>query len=76
MYPLHEGAYTGPPAEELNDRKVLYMEWGRLGAWARRQPMWLINKYFGPKIAMYFAWLEFYTQALLPPALLGNKAHH
>ena len=47
------------------------MEWASLGSWAHRQPMWLIKKYFGPKIAMYFAWLEFYTQALVPPAILG-----
>ena len=61
---------------QLTFPKVLYLEWGRLGAWARRQPMWLIKKYFGPKIAMYFAWLEFYTQALVPPAVLGKGGLH
>ena len=74
MYPLHEGDYedkTATSTENLSDRKVLYLEWARLGSWAKRQPMWLIKKYFGPKIALYFAWLEFYTQALVPPAILG-----
>ena len=73
MYPLHDGDYRRGSGwrEDLNDRKVLYMEWASLTAWSQRQPMWLIKKYFGPKIAMYFAWLEFYTQALVPPAILG-----
>ena len=42
--------------------KVLYLEWARLSCWSQRQPLWLIRRYFGPKIGMYFAWLEFYTQ--------------
>ena len=30
-----------------------------------------ICEYFGVKIAMYFAWLGYYTQALLFPAFIG-----
>ena len=75
VFPLHEGDYSTLSLEkeplEFNDRRVLYMEWGRINVWSRRQPMWLIKRYFGPKIAMYFAWLQFYTQALVPPAILG-----
>ena len=56
----------------LNDRQVLCLEWAGLNRWFRHQPLWLIRKYFGPKIGMYFAWLEFYTLALVAPAVLGN----
>lgn len=30
-----------------------------------------ICKYFGIKLALYFAWLGFYTRALVIPAVLG-----
>lgn len=35
------------------------------------QPLDRIASYFGESIAFYFAWLEFYTQWLLPPAVVG-----
>ena len=31
----------------------------------------MVRRYFGEKIAIYFAWLGFYTAALVPVALLG-----
>ena len=37
----------------------------------KRQPLWLIKRYFGDKIGLYFAWLGFYTGFLIPAALLG-----
>ena len=61
------------PTRNLNDRQVLCLEWAGLGHWFRHQPLWLIRIYFGPKIGMYFAWLEFYTQALVAPAVLGTR---
>ena len=30
-----------------------------------------IRDYFGVKIAMYFAWLGFYTTSMLYPAVIG-----
>ncbi|RLN26609.1 hypothetical protein BBJ28_00017546, partial [Nothophytophthora sp. Chile5] len=35
------------------------------------QPLHKIRYYFGEKIALYFAWLEFYTKMLLFPAIAG-----
>ena len=30
-----------------------------------------IRNYFGERIALYFAWLEFYTLMLLPASVVG-----
>ena len=37
----------------------------------RKQPLRRIRNYFGEKVALYFAWLEFYTRSLRFPGLLG-----
>lgn len=37
----------------------------------KKQPLWLIRRYFGEKVALYFAWLGFYTESLVPPAVVG-----
>jgi anoctamin-4 len=50
---------------------LLYLEWARPGRWYKKQPLWLIRKYFGDKIALYFAWLGFYTEMLIPAAVVG-----
>lgn len=51
--------------------QLLYLEWGRAARCLKRQPLWLVRKYFGDKIAMYFAWLGFYTKALILPSCVG-----
>jgi len=35
------------------------------------QPIDHIKEYFGVKFGLYFAWLGFYTQMLIPAALIG-----
>ena len=38
---------------------------------AADQPLHLIRDYFGEKIAFYFAWAQFFTVSLWPPAIIG-----
>ncbi|XP_067873456.1 anoctamin-7 isoform X2 [Heterodontus francisci] len=75
-FPLHEGPYELPeyevPPEDLNPRQSLYKYWARWSKWYKYQPLDHIREYFGEKIAIYFAWLGFYTAWLLPAALLGT----
>lgn len=39
--------------------------------WYRKQPLDLIRDYFGDQISLYFAWLGFYTEALIFPSIIG-----
>lgn len=50
---------------------TLISEWARPAKWYKKQPLWLVRKYFGDKIALYFAWLGFYTNMLTLPAVVG-----
>ncbi|PKK18614.1 anoctamin 7 [Columba livia] len=45
--------------------------WDSWGKWSKYQPLDHICKYFGEKVAFYFAWLGFYTGWLLPAAVVG-----
>ncbi|RXG56580.1 Anoctamin-1 [Armadillidium vulgare] len=57
----------------FNDKCILALtyEWGRGLKWYKRQPLHVIRRYFGDKMALYFAWLGFYTEMLIPAALMG-----
>ena len=44
---------------------------GRLSSRVLTQPLDRIAAYFGETIAFYFAWLEFYTQWLVVPSIIG-----
>ncbi|XP_059559842.1 anoctamin-7 isoform X1 [Myotis daubentonii] len=75
-FPLHEGPFTTPPegpwAPGLNQRQVLFQYWARWRKWHRYQPLDHVRRYFGEKVALYFAWLGFYTGWLLPAAVVGT----
>ena len=51
--------------------QLLYLEWGRPKRALKKQPLWLVRKYFGDKVGLYFAWLGFYTGMLVPAAIVG-----
>ncbi|XP_025271261.1 anoctamin-4 isoform X2 [Camponotus floridanus] len=71
-FSLHEGPYNKPTCNgEILDRYLLYLIWARPSQWYKKQPLWLIRRYFGEKVALYFAWLGFYTKCLYPPAVVG-----
>ncbi|KAF3693421.1 Anoctamin-7 New gene expressed in prostate -like protein Transmembrane protein 16G [Channa argus] len=75
-YPLHEGGFQSPtppvPPHALSLRQILYMYWAKWSCWRRYQPLDHIREYFGEKIALYFAWLGFYTAWLLPASVVGT----
>eukprot|EP00117_Sycon_ciliatum_P018130 scpid20162/ scgid2817/ Anoctamin-7; Dresden transmembrane protein of the prostate; IPCA-5; New gene expressed in prostate; Prostate cancer-associated protein 5; Transmembrane protein 16G len=75
-FPLHEGLDTPSSdwsgmQEDLSPRQLLRQYWSRWGCWYKYQPLDHVKDYFGEHIAIYFAWLGFYTAWLLPAALIG-----
>ncbi|XP_032575039.1 anoctamin-4 [Drosophila sechellia] len=72
-FPLHEGRYDRPHSSGISlDRRVLYQTWAHPSQWYKKQPLCLVRKYFGDKIALYFCWLGFYTEMLVYPAVVGT----
>uniref|UniRef100_A0A8D3EEP1 Anoctamin n=1 Tax=Scophthalmus maximus TaxID=52904 RepID=A0A8D3EEP1_SCOMX len=66
-YPLHEMS-----PQSFSVRQILYAYWAKWSCWTRYQPLDHIREYFGEKIALYFAWLGFYTAWLVPASLVGT----
>ncbi|KAM6231699.1 anoctamin-8 isoform 1-T1 [Spheniscus humboldti] len=58
------------PLHEQRILKRLMKSW--VQAVCESQPLDEICDYFGVKIAMYFAWLGFYTSAMVYPAVFGS----
>ncbi|KAJ1089461.1 hypothetical protein NDU88_002612, partial [Pleurodeles waltl] len=68
----HDISPESHPSHSLTYRQILFRYWARWGKWNKYQPLDHIRKYFGEKIALYFAWLGFYTGWLLPAAVIGT----
>jgi anoctamin-1 len=66
-YPLHDGNEN----KDSTDRTLLNREWAALRKWCTPQPLDKIKEYFGVQVALYFAWLGFYTQMLIPVSIAG-----
>ncbi|XP_057602509.1 anoctamin-7 [Hippopotamus amphibius kiboko] len=75
-FPLHDGPLTTPPESPRalgpTQRQVLLRHWARWRKWHKYQPLDHVRRYFGEKVAFYFAWLGFYTGWLLPAAVAGT----
>uniref|UniRef100_A0A8C8J1P2 Anoctamin n=1 Tax=Oncorhynchus tshawytscha TaxID=74940 RepID=A0A8C8J1P2_ONCTS len=69
-YPLHE--VSAVDSQSLSMRQILHQYWARWASWKNYQPLDHIREYYGEKIALYFAWLGFYTGWLLPAAVVGT----
>ncbi|CAM9717248.1 unnamed protein product [Lampetra fluviatilis] len=72
-YPLHDSQYEYPPEDSngRGDRNTLWREWARARRFFKEQPLDLVRSYFGEQVALYFAWLGFYTKMLSVAALVG-----
>ncbi len=57
------------PIHDQENLKELRQKW--VFSIFDRQPLDKISNYFGIKLAIYFAWLGFYTRSLILPAVLG-----
>eukprot|EP00794_Sanderia_malayensis_P008843 gene8843-9791_t len=71
QYPLHDGRLHESTDEAQNDRHRLHNDWAQMKRIFKYQPIPAIKEYFGEKVALYFAWLGFYTMLLLPAAIVG-----
>ncbi|XP_011294522.2 anoctamin-2 [Musca domestica] len=65
---VYESAYS---LHDETARQVLLKEWACLKRWKDEQPLDAIKEYFGAKVAIYFAWLGFYTDMLIPISIAG-----
>lgn len=68
-YPLHEGSWKRHSRASM--RRLLYEQWAHWSNFYKLQPLDHIRVYFGEKVAMYFAWLGYYTYFLVPASIVG-----
>ncbi|KAH8397905.1 hypothetical protein KR222_006049, partial [Zaprionus bogoriensis] len=69
---VEDGVYLCAYTLHDKDRRGdLLKEWANVCKWKNLQPLDYVKDYFGPKVALYFAWLGFYTQMLIPVSVLG-----
>ncbi|XP_041052687.1 anoctamin-9-like isoform X2 [Carcharodon carcharias] len=64
VFPLHED-------DVCETGRKLRFEWAEWRCLFKKQPINEIREYFGERIALYFAWLGWYTTLLIPAAISG-----
>ena len=60
------------PLNSKPSLNYLMTEWATLKSLFKSQPIEKIRNYYGEKITLYFAWLEYYIYWLLTPSLFGT----
>lgn len=70
FFPLHDGSSKHRNADR-DSRARLAKTWGSSSALFKAQPLDDIREYFGERIALYFAFLGFYTTWLWSASLVG-----
>ncbi|KAI8604871.1 calcium-activated chloride channel-domain-containing protein [Dissophora ornata] len=68
MFTLHDGSYKSKVVPTPNRRTLLFNDWVRS---RHAQPLEEVRFYYGEKIALYFAWIEYYTKWLVSAAIVG-----
>ncbi|XP_059223418.1 anoctamin-2 isoform X2 [Stomoxys calcitrans] len=69
---LNDKVYASAYAlHDKSNRELLVREWSDLANWKHFQPLDEIKEYFGAKVAIYYAWLGFYTRMLIPLSIFG-----
>ncbi|KAM3670006.1 anoctamin-9 [Ammospiza maritima maritima] len=66
---VFEAAFPLHKKEEI--REILKKKWARWSVLFKEQPIEQIRCYFGEKVALYFAWLGWYTYLLIFAAMAG-----
>ncbi|NWZ10542.1 ANO9 protein, partial [Agelaius phoeniceus] len=66
---VFEAAFPLHKKEEI--REILKKKWARWRVLFKEQPIEQIRCYFGEKVALYFAWLGWYTYLLIFAAVAG-----
>ena len=75
VYPLHDGLHDQGDDPKKSDypslRSYLHENWAKFNNLIKFQPLDQIRNYFGEEVALYFAFMGFYTTSLIAFALLG-----
>ncbi|CAD6192596.1 unnamed protein product [Caenorhabditis auriculariae] len=76
-FPLHQELRSREEIKEsgqpgaTSQREMLYLNWASWRNVIKYQPLDAVKRYFGTKVAFYFAWLGYYTKSLYWAALVG-----